>query len=184
MLDPLVRPLAPLCAALLLTACTITPTQSGKPQGPTNAGTALALQIIEAQARRASRPNRITAASVRGPQAAATARRMVGRPYRWGGAGPEVFDCSGLVHYAYQRAGARVPRTSAEQFRVARPLALEHVRPGDLVFFRLAQKVSHVGIYLGDGRFVHAPSTGKTVRIDQLDSPYYARHFVRAGRFP
>jgi cell wall-associated NlpC family hydrolase len=115
-------------------------------------------------------------------RAAAAAQRMVGTPYRYGGESPEGFDCSGLVYYSYGRAGAAVPRTSREQFRASRPLTLQDARAGDLVFFRIGGKVSHVGIYLGDSRFVHAPATGKRVQIASLRSGYYQRHFIRAGR--
>ncbi|WKZ12078.1 MAG: C40 family peptidase [Gammaproteobacteria bacterium] len=112
-----------------------------------------------------------------------TALQMVGVPYRYGGATPEGFDCSGLVQYSYRNAGLAVPRTSREQFRVSAPVAIDHAAPGDLVFFR-SKDYSHVGIYLGDGRFVHAPNTGRTVEITSLDEPYYRRNFVSAGTLP
>lgn len=114
--------------------------------------------------------------------AAAAAWRMIGAPYRYGGADPSGFDCSGLVSYAYAQAGIRTPRTAAAQYRASRPLGLDEARPGDLVFFRYSGRVSHVGIYLGDARFVHAPSTGKRVTIGNLDSRHYRQRFVRAGR--
>jgi murein DD-endopeptidase len=115
-------------------------------------------------------------------RAAATAQSMVGEPYRWGGHSPGGFDCSGLVYYSYGRAGAEIPRTSSQLFRSSRPIPLTEVRAGDLVFFRVAGKASHVGIYLDDGRFVHAPSSGKRVNIASLREGWYARHFLRAGR--
>jgi cell wall-associated NlpC family hydrolase len=107
---------------------------------------------------------------------------MLGTPYRYGGESPDGFDCSGLVYYSYARAGAAIPRTSREQFRASRPLALDEARAGDLVFFRIGGKVSHVGIYLADGEFVHAPATGKRVQIASLRSGFYQRNFMRAGR--
>jgi cell wall-associated NlpC family hydrolase len=116
-------------------------------------------------------------------QAALAARQMIGTPYRYGGTTPAGFDCSGLVLYAYQRAGLSVPRTSGEQLQATTPVRLDEAQPGDLLFFRQRRKVSHVGIYLGDRQFVHAPSTGKQVAIARLDEPYYHDHFVRAGRF-
>ncbi|NIR96568.1 MAG: C40 family peptidase, partial [Gammaproteobacteria bacterium] len=102
--------------------------------------------------------------------AVSVARDMVGVPYRYGGESPrEGFDCSGLVHYSYLRAGLRVPRTTRDQFRRGRPVPRGRLAPGDLLFFRLdGRKVSHVGIYMGNGRFVHAPSSGKTVSIASL----------------
>jgi cell wall-associated NlpC family hydrolase len=110
-----------------------------------------------------------------------TALQMVGVPYRYGGATPTGFDCSGLVQYAYRNAGLSVPRTSREQLGASRPVPLAEARPGDLLFFR-SKDWSHVGIYVGEGRFVHAPSTGKTVSVASFADAWYRRNFVRAGR--
>lgn len=113
-----------------------------------------------------------------------TARKMLGAPYRYGGANPHGFDCSGLVSYAYQRAGIQVPRTSSEQFRQSSRVPLQRLQAGDLLFFRLSPpKVSHVAIYDRDGRFIHAPSSGKRVAYASLDNPYWRKHLVAAGRF-
>ncbi len=112
-----------------------------------------------------------------------TALQMVGVPYRYGGSSPAGFDCSGLVQYAYRNAGLSVPRTSRDQLKASMPVTLEHAGPGDLLFFR-SKDYSHVGIYLGEGRFVHAPSTGRTVSIASFNDAYYRRNFVRAGRMP
>ncbi len=112
------------------------------------------------------------------------ARRMLGAPYRYGGADPSGFDCSGLVAYAYRSVGIQVPRTSSEQFRQAQPVAPDKLLPGDLLFFRLSPpKISHVAIYDGSGRFIHAPSPGKQVGYASLDNPYWRDHLVGAGRF-
>lgn len=112
------------------------------------------------------------------------ARDMLGEPYHYGGESPrQGFDCSGLVYYAHLRAGLRLPRTSYGQFKATRPIALRHLRPGDLVFFRFNRhKISHVGIYIGHHRFIHAPSAGKDVSIDNLNDPYWRYRFVRGGR--
>ena len=119
---------------------------------------------------------------VRGP-VAQLALALVGVPYRYGGAHPsEGFDCSGLVYYTYTSNGHAVPRTSREQFSAARGIPLAQAAEGDLVFFRDQEKLSHVGIYLGDGRFVHAPSSGDTVRVASIDTPYYQRHLIAVGR--
>ena len=107
---------------------------------------------------------------------------MIGVPYVYGGRTPKGFDCSGLVYYSYQQAGIKVPRTSKEQFKAARRVSLPDAQPGDLLFFRGGRKISHVGIYIGNGYFVHAPSTGKTVSVANLDNTYYREHFDRAGR--
>jgi len=113
-----------------------------------------------------------------------TARQMLGAPYRYGGSSPSGFDCSGLVSYVYRSAGVRVPRTSSEQFRQSARVSLQQLQPGDLLFFRLSPpKVSHVAIYDGAGRFIHAPSSGKRVSYASLDNPYWQQHLVAAGRF-
>ncbi|MFQ6005833.1 MAG: C40 family peptidase, partial [Woeseia sp.] len=117
-----------------------------------------------------------------GEQAAVTAVRQLGVPYRYGGSTPNGFDCSGLVHYAYARSGKSIPRTTRDQWRTLRPVAATDLRVGDLLFFNIDGKVSHVGLYLGSRRFVHAPSTGKNVTIEELDASYYRKTFVRGGR--
>jgi cell wall-associated NlpC family hydrolase len=111
------------------------------------------------------------------------ALQMIGAPYRYGGRTRDGFDCSGLVYFSYQQAGISVPRSSKEQLKATTPIDLDDARRGDLLFFRNLFKVSHVAIYLGDGRFVHAPSTGKQVSVASMDNSYYREHFVRAGRF-
>jgi len=107
---------------------------------------------------------------------------MVGQPYRWGGAEPGGFDCSGLVFYAARRAGFELPRTAREQAHSGVAVARAQVQPGDLVFLRLARKELHVGIAIDAGHFVHAPSAGGTVRIDSLASRPYANAFLQARR--
>ena len=118
-----------------------------------------------------------------GARAVHVAYTQLGTPYRYGGSDPSGFDCSGLVQYAYGSAGIFVPRTTSQQLRHARPVSLSALRPGDLVFFRLSKrKTSHVGIYAGGGRFIHAPSTGKEVSYARLDNPYWRARVVGAGR--
>jgi cell wall-associated NlpC family hydrolase len=110
------------------------------------------------------------------------ARSMLGQPYRWGGDAPGGFDCSGLVVYAANGAGIRVPRTAHEQLSAGTPVARGKVHEGDLVFMHLAHKELHVGIAIDDKRFIHAPSKGGYVRIDSLAAPPYARGFLGARR--
>jgi cell wall-associated NlpC family hydrolase len=125
---------------------------------------------------------RIADATV-GGAIADVAMGMVGTRYLYGGADPlEGFDCSGLVYYSYGQAGYRVPRTSQELFRVARKISVGDADPGDLMFFQDQAKLSHVGIYLGDGRFVHAPASGRNVAVGSLEQPYYRQHLVAVGR--
>lgn len=118
-----------------------------------------------------------------GQRIAASAIEQLGRPYRYGGNGPESFDCSGLVRFAHAAQGVAVPRTTGEQFRAARPVAIADLVAGDLLFFRFeGDKVSHVAIYAGNGRFVHAPQSGRPVELRSLDEPWYRSQLVGAGR--
>ena len=117
-----------------------------------------------------------------GVQAAAVAVRQLGVPYRFGGTTIAGFDCSGLAQYAYARAGKRIPRTTAQQWQELTPVARNRLAAGDLLFFRIDGKISHVGLYLGENRFVHAPSSGREVSIAELNSDFYRRAFVRGGR--
>ena len=105
--------------------------------------------------------------------------------YRSGGKTPETgFDCSGFVRYVYRHvAGRELPANSAGQYRIGTRVARADMETGDLVFFRIkGKRISHVGIYLGNGRFIHAPSTGKTVSISALDEGYWAKRFAGAKR--
>jgi len=110
---------------------------------------------------------------------------LVGTPYRWGGNTPESgFDCSGLVNYVFRdMAQVALPRTSRDLAASKGPrIAPERLAAADLVFFGNGGTVTHVGIYVGEGRFVHAPSTGGTVRLDHLDGPYWRDHYSGARR--
>jgi hypothetical protein len=108
------------------------------------------------------------------------AMSLVGVPYRWGGNTPDAgFDCSGLVHYVVQRAASvNLPRTTADMSSRGESIEPDEVAPGDLIFFNTTGRAhSHVGIYVGKLRFVNAPSTGGTVRLDYLTNPYWAKRF-------
>ncbi|WP_018607744.1 C40 family peptidase [Uliginosibacterium gangwonense] len=103
--------------------------------------------------------------------------------YRFGGKNPDAgLDCSGMVSYVVEHAtGLALPHNAAQIAKRTRPIDRNELRPADLVFFNTSgQTFSHMGIYLGDGKFVHAPSTGGKVRVDKMDMPYYASRFVAA----
>ncbi len=119
-----------------------------------------------------------------GERAAAYALKMLGKPYRFGGASPSRgFDCSGLVQYSYAHAGLKLPHNTEAQWRLSKPIRRADLRRGDLLFFdEKGGKNSHVGVYVGNGAFVHAPSSGKRVRRDQLDSPYWQKHLSELRR--
>ncbi len=105
-------------------------------------------------------------------------------PYVYGGNDANGLDCSALVQRVYRLVGLHVPRTSAQQAQSAQRISRSQIKPGDGVFFATRRgPINHVGIYIGDGRFVHAPSTGSQVRIEPLDTSYWQPRLQFAGRF-
>jgi peptidoglycan DL-endopeptidase CwlO len=104
--------------------------------------------------------------SAAGTSAVAHAMSKIGAPYKWGAAGPNAFDCSGLVSWAYKNAGVSLPRTSRAMASVGTPVAKSDLRPGDLVFFY--KPISHVGIYIGDGKIVHASNRKSPVKVSDM----------------
>ncbi|HET9122622.1 MAG TPA: C40 family peptidase [Acidiferrobacteraceae bacterium] len=116
--------------------------------------------------------------------AARVAMHLRGRPYRYGGEHPATgFDCSGLVHYSYARAGLNLPRTARALSHLGRPVSRYHLLAGDLVFFyEHGLPYGHVGVYVGRGRFVHAPAPGQRVTDSSLENPYWGRHWAGARR--
>ncbi len=110
------------------------------------------------------------------------AKQFIGTPYVYGGSSPSGFDCSGLVKYVYSNFGVNLTRTSYSQVNEGTYVARENLQPGDLVFFASSGSVHHVGIYVSDGNFIHAPKPGTTVRIETLNSGYYNNHYYTARR--
>ncbi|MCA8065390.1 C40 family peptidase [Burkholderia sp. AU38729] len=113
------------------------------------------------------------------------ALNMIGVRYRWGGNSPDSgLDCSGFVRYVFQDTlGMSLPRRAEEMSRVGEKVSMSNLKPGDLVFFNTMRRTfSHVGIYIGDNKFVHSPSTGSTIRVDDLDSGYWEKRFTGARR--
>ena len=113
------------------------------------------------------------------------ARNMMNKNYAYGGNDPSSgFDCSGLVYYAYKEAGISIPRTSGAQYKKSRKIELKNAQDADLVFFSTyAPGATHVGIYIGNGRFIHSPSVGKKVQIVDMENPYWKKNFYGAASF-
>lgn len=110
-----------------------------------------------------------------------TALGQIGRPYRYGGGDGDGFDCSGLVQYVFDQAGVALPRTASLQYSRGNHIDSQYAAPGDLVFFRIDGRL-HVAIYVGDGRFIHAPATGQQVTLATIGSPYWQEHLVSVVR--
>ncbi|MFI6319391.1 C40 family peptidase [Nonomuraea sp. NPDC050556] len=141
----------------------------------------VALQAASAQAATAStttttaKPAKVTRSAkaakaarqkARAGKAVAVAKKQLGDPYRYGATGPGSFDCSGLVQYAWRKAGVKIPRVTNSQYaRIRTKVSWGNLRPGDLMFFH---GKGHVGMYVGNGKMIHSPSSGKTVRIEKL----------------
>lgn len=131
-----------------------------------------------------SRPESPAATPHPGLEVATLVQAQLGRPYRYGGNQPQRgFDCSGLVQWSYGQVGISLPRVVRDQSRAGRSVDPRRLRPGDLVFFDIrGNRTSHVGIYVGGGRFVHAPRTGQPVRTDALDDPYWRARWSDSRR--
>lgn len=162
-------------ALLLLSACVSSPHR----REPTYKGSHSALADLPAKAPSAASAGEANDILFR-------AIGLVGTPYHWGGNTPAGgFDCSGLVDYIYRTAaGIKLPRTSHAMASMdARKVRrMTQLASGDLVFFDIGGSISHVGVYVGKGRFVHAPNSGGTVRLDDIDGPYWGDHFAYGKR--
>lgn len=120
-----------------------------------------------------------------GAIAARTAERFVGIPYRWGGENVvDGMDCSGFVRAVYNLCGLSIPRTSRDQFKAGEPVLKDDLREGDLVFFGSSEEtISHVGIYVGNRKFVHAPRRGEDIRVTSVEESYFERRFMGGRRY-
>lgn len=162
--------IVPLLAALVV-GCSHSPSRKS-PASPTSPA-------------QTSAPARSTLATAAANSVLFRALALVGTPYRYGGNTPEGgFDCSGLVGYVFNdAAGMKLPRNSADIGALKVPtLSLNQLQSGDLVFFAAQRRISHVGIYVGEGRFVHAPNSGGTVRLDRLDMRGWRETFSHGKR--
>ncbi len=112
--------------------------------------------------------------------------QSLGLPYKWGGQSPKTgFDCSGLTSYTYKKAGISIPRTAKAQFAKGRFVGKNRLQVGDLVFFKGPEKKGglHVGIYLGDGVLIHAPSKGGHVSFEKLNNPYFEKYYIGSRQY-
>lgn len=138
-----------------------------------SAGSATTKAVTSAQRAKAARQQ------VMADKAVAVAKKQIGDPYRYGGTGPGAFDCSGLVQFAWKKAGVKIPRITYSQFaRIRTKVSFKNLRKGDLLFF---SGLGHVGMYVGDGKMIHSPRTGERVRIEKL-SGWRKSSFVGAVR--
>jgi gamma-D-glutamyl-L-lysine dipeptidyl-peptidase len=130
-------------------------------------------------------PPRVDSGRDMGTIAARTAERFVGIPYQWGGDNVvDGMDCSGFVRAVYNLCGVNIPRTSREQFSTGESVGREDLKDGDLVFFGNSEDaINHVGIYVGNNRFVHAPRRGDEIKVSSLDDHYFMKNFVGARRY-
>ncbi len=110
-----------------------------------------------------------------------TAKRYLGVKYRYGGTTPGGFDCSGYVMYVYRRNGIQMPRSLVKQYHWGRRISLKRARPGDLVFFNInGRRISHVGLYMGNRMFIHAPRTGKRISFADMSKRYWQKRYAGA----
>ena len=108
-----------------------------------------------------------------------TAEKYIGVKYKFGGSDPAGFDCSGYSSYVYKEHGITIPHSAQQQYANGKRIAIKNAQPGDLVFFRITGwKISHVAIYLGDHKFIHAPSRGKTVSVEDMRKDYWSKRYA------
>ena len=119
-----------------------------------------------------------------GAKLVAEAKKHLGKKYVWGATGPNTFDCSGLTQYCHKKLGISIPRTSLEQSRSGKLVSKSNLQMGDLIFWKTTSApVGHVGMYIGNGQFIHAPNSRSVVKIDNLSNSYYASKYVNARRY-
>ena len=125
-----------------------------------------------------------SSASGTGAKLVEEAKKHLGKKYVWGATGPNTFDCSGLTSWCHKQLGISIPRTSLAQSKSGKAVSKSDLQPGDLLFWKTTSApVGHVGMYVGNGQFIHAPNKSKPVKYDSLDNSYYKSRYVRARRY-
>ncbi|MDH2424556.1 C40 family peptidase [Sphaerisporangium sp. TRM90804] len=146
---------------------------------PQEAGTQQAGTRQGATQKAAAKLSKAAKQRIKATTAVTVARKQIGDPYRYGASGPHAFDCSGLVMFSWRKAGVKLPRIAASQYRsIKKKISWKNLKPGDLMFFR---GLGHVGMYVGKGKMIHSPNSGSRVRVDKL-SGYRKSSFVGAVR--
>ncbi|MBP2663287.1 MAG: NlpC/P60 family protein [Firmicutes bacterium] len=129
-------------------------------------------------------PKTVESNSTKGTEIIKNAQKYMGVPYVWGGDTPTGWDCSGYTQYVMNESGITIPRTAAEQYATGSAINKNDLKIGDLVFFTTYKAgASHVGFYMGDGKFIHASSAAKQVTINSLSEDYYTQHYIGARRY-
>ncbi len=113
------------------------------------------------------------------------AHSLLGIPYKWGGNNPKTgFDCSGLTRFVHKQAlGITIPRTTAQQRDTTKTINYAQLKPGDMLFFKTGKRANHVGVYIGNRKFIHAPASGKHVTVATMDNAYWHKRFVKFGTY-
>jgi len=128
--------------------------------------------------------SKTTASNAKGDAIVKSAQKYMGVPYVWGGTAPDGWDCSGYTQYVMKENGISIPRTAAEQYAKGTAVNKSKLKVGDLVFFTTYKPgASHVGFYMGNGKFIHASSAAKEVTINSLNEEYYTEHYIGARRY-
>jgi gamma-D-glutamyl-L-lysine dipeptidyl-peptidase len=164
----LTRLVAVLGVLIIVAACSSAPRYRGRPSPVDSAPVAGAVHD--------------GGGTARGDDVVKRAADYLGVPYRNGGTTTRGVDCSGLTYAVYGSIGIRLPRTSDDQAHAGSPVPRDDLEPGDLIFFGSGNNVSHVGIYAGDGEFIHASDRARSVRFDRLDNKYFRKRYITARR--
>lgn len=159
--------------------------KNGKSTGVTPSASALNGSSTGSSSSNSGNSGESTGTSSTGAKIVETAKKYLGTPYVWGGADPSGFDCSGFVYYVYNSLGIKISRTQATMYSKGTAVAKADLQPGDIVFFQNTYKegISHCGIYVGDGKFIHSPHSGEVVSYASLNSDYYTEHWYGACRY-